>query len=156
MATHDITVGTAGYSWDGSAMSTVLSQRITATVADPLVTGDTYQLWHMPAGTICKAGWFVIRTVDVSTGTITINATSTAATVPMVTTGAVRGAVGTAILPATGWVYKWFEVAGTIDVVIGTANITTLVVDIYVEIMNTTVRADKALDHIHASSVPTV
>lgn len=155
MATHDITVGTASYSWDGSAMSTILHQRLTATVADPFVNGDTYQLWHIPAGCICRYGWYVVRTTDAGTGTITINAVSTAATVPMVTTGATTGAAGTAILPANTLVGKWFEVAGTINVVIGTADLTTSVVDIFVEITNCTVRADAALDHIHASSTPT-
>lgn len=155
MATHDITIGTASYGWDGSNAITLLHQRLTATVADPFVTGDTYQLFHIPAGSICFYGWYVVRTTDAGTGTITINATSTAATVPMVTTGATSGAAGTAILPANSLVGKWFEVAGTIDVVIGTANLTTSVVDVFVMIVNSAVRADAALAHIHASSTPT-
>jgi hypothetical protein len=155
MSTHDITVGTASRSWDGSAMITTLHQRLTSTVADPFVTGDTYQLWHIPAGCICFYGWYVVRTTDAGTGTITLNAVSTAGTVPMLTTQAVSGAAGTAILPANTLVGKWFEVAGTIDVVIGTANLTTSVVDVFVMIIDSTVRADAALDHIHASSTPT-
>jgi len=151
MSTNDITVGSAGYSWDGNNMITLLHQRIAATVAKPLVTGDTYQLFHIPAGSICLYGWYVVRTTDAGTGTITINAVSTAATVPMVTTQATSGAAGTAILPATGWVGKWFEVDGTINVVIGTANLTTSVVDVFVMIVNSTVRADAAARIVYAS-----
>ena len=151
MATNDITVGSASYSWDGKDIgSNILHQRIAATVAKPLVNGDTYQIFHIPAGAVCRAAWYIIRTLDAGGGTITVNATSTG-TVAMLTTQATSGAAGSGIFPAAAAVYGGFPAAGTIDIVIGAANLTTAVFDLFVEIARCDVTAQAAAATIYAS-----
>jgi len=151
MAT-DRTVGSAGFSWDGKDIGcNILHKRIAATVAKPLVSGTTYNIFDIPKGAVCKGAWYIVRTTDAGTGTITVNAVSTGATVTMITTGATSGAAYTGIFPGAGLVYKAFEVAGTIDIIIGTADLTTSVFDLFVEIADCNVTAQAALDITYAS-----
>ncbi len=135
----DITKGSAGYTWDGKDITTVLHQRVTATVAKPLVSGTTYHIFNIPAFTFVEVGWYKIVTLDAGGGTVTLNAVSTAGTITLITTGATSGVAGTAVIPAnTETHHKWCEVAGTIDIVIGTANLTTAVIDVFVKVVNST------------------
>jgi len=142
----DITSSHAGFPFAGENKVSVLQQRITATTAKPWVSGTTYHVFNIPINTLALTAWYEIVTLDAGGATVTVNFASTAASITAITTGATSGAAGTAVIPAnTSTVHKWYEVAGTVDIVIGGANATTAVIDLFVAVVNSAVQSTETI-----------
>jgi hypothetical protein len=142
----------AGMPWDGKDKEYTLHQRVTATVAKPLVTSTVYRVLNVPAGVLCTRVAYKVVTKDASSGVLTVQATSPKGSTKMITSGTLYTTAGYYAYVSSGSLApKFFEAAGTIDIVPHTVSPTTLVIDVFAKFLDLSVNTTQDTDTVYAS-----
>jgi len=152
----NIAVGSAGFPWDGKDKSTWIHQRVTATTAKPLVGSTVYRIMNIPAGAyVERVAYRIVTKSNISSTVMTIRAKTPVSSARLITSASLATTAGKyAYISSTSGTAasqgKFFEVAGTIDIIaksVGAAN--TVVIDVFAKLLDLNVNTTNDTDTIY-------